>query len=63
MTLDFELVRHVAKLEAPLVYLATNLNVISTIAEVTFYGRDQVGNEVNVTGHILINFANYGDPS
>ena len=63
LTLDFELVRHVAKLEAPLVYLATNLNVISTIAEVTFYGRDQVGNEVNVTGHILINFANHGDPS
>jgi hypothetical protein len=63
LTLDFEIVRHVAKLEAPLVYLATNLNVISTIAEVTFYGRDQVGNEVNVTGHILINFANHGDPS
>jgi hypothetical protein len=63
LTLDFELVRHIAKLEAPLVYLAANLNVISTIAEVTFYGRDQVGNEVNVTGHILINFANHGDPS
>jgi hypothetical protein len=63
LSLDFELVRHVAKLEAPLVYLATNLNVISTIAEVTFYGRDQVGNEVRVTGSILINFANHGDPS
>ena len=63
LTLDFEIVRHIAKLEAPLVYLATNLNVISTIAEVTFYGRDQVGNEVQVTGSILINFANHGDPS
>jgi hypothetical protein len=63
LTLDFELVRHVAKLEAPLVYLATNLNVISTIAEVTFYGRDQVGNEVTVTGTILIQFGNFGDPS
>jgi hypothetical protein len=63
LTLDFELVRHIAKLEAPLVYLATNLNVISSIAEVTFYGRDQVGNEVNVTGTILVNFANHGDPS
>ena len=63
LTLDFELVRHIAKLEAPLVYLATNLNVISTIAEVTFYGRDQVGNEVQVSGSILVNFANHGDPS
>jgi hypothetical protein len=63
LTLDFEIVRHIAKAEAPLVYLATNLNVISTIAEVTFYGRDQVGNEVQVSGNILINFANHGDPS
>jgi hypothetical protein len=63
LTLDFELVRHIAKVEAPLVYLAQNLNVISTIAEVTFYGRDQVGNEVNVSGQILISFANHGDPS
>ena len=63
LTLDFELVRHIAKLESPLVYLAENLNVISTIAEITFYGRDQVGNEVNVTGQMLINFANHGDPS
>ena len=61
LTLDFEIVRHIAKAEAPLVYLTTNLNVISTIAEVTFYGRDQVGNEVQVSGNILINFANHGD--
>jgi hypothetical protein len=63
LTLDFEIVRHIAKVEAPLVFLAENLNVLSTIAEVTFYGRDQVGNEVNVTGQILISFANHGDPS
>jgi hypothetical protein len=63
LVLDFEIVRHIAKLELPLVSLATNLNVISTIADVTFFGRDQVGNEVNVTGSILINFANHGDPS
>jgi hypothetical protein len=63
LTLDFELVRHIAKLEAPLVYLATNLSVISAITDVTFYGRDQVGNEVTVTGQILIQFANHGDPS
>lgn len=63
LILDFELVRHIAKAEAPLVYLTSNLNVISTIADVSFYGRDQVGNEVSVTGQILINFANHGDPS
>jgi len=63
LTIDFELVRHIAKLELPLVSLATNLNVISTITDVTFYGRDQVGNEVSVTGSMLINFANHGDPS
>jgi hypothetical protein len=61
LTLTFVLLRNVAKLETPLVQLASNLNVLSTIAEVTFYGRDQAGNEVNVTGTISIEFANYGD--
>ena len=37
-------------------------NVISTIAEVTFYGRDQAGNEVSVTGSISVNFSDFGDP-
>ena len=32
-------------------------------ADVTFYGADQAGNPVQVTGSIGINFANYGDPS
>jgi hypothetical protein len=63
LTIDFELVRHIAKLEPPLVYLASNLNVIGAITEVTFYGRDQVGNELTVTGQILIEFANHGDPA
>src|SRR4029079_2176501 len=36
----FELVRHVAKSEAPLGSLANNFTVISTVAEITFYGRD-----------------------
>ena len=47
-TIPFELVRHVAKLEAPLEALTRNLVIISTIAEVTFYGRDQTGREVSV---------------
>jgi len=59
----FEIVRHVAKDEAPLRALRTSGNVISTIAEVTFYGRDQAGNEVQASGSILIDFGNFGDPS
>ena len=57
----FEIVRHVAKEESPLVELKTSGVVIATIADVTFYGRDQVGNDINVTGSILIEFANFGD--
>jgi hypothetical protein len=59
------LVRAQAKAEAPLAALAApaggNL-VISTIAHVTFYGKDQAGRAVSVTGSIGVNFANYGDP-
>lgn len=63
-TLSFVLVRAQAKLEAPLKALAGGGGslVISTIAEVTFYGRDQAGNEVSVTGKISVNFADWGDP-
>lgn len=60
-TSGFELVRHVAKNEAPLVQLRYNTSIITTIADVTFYGRDQVGNEVVVTGSIQIDFGNFGD--
>ncbi|MGE0703540.1 MAG: hypothetical protein AB7F99_09055 [Vicinamibacterales bacterium] len=58
--IGFELVRHVAKEESPLVQLISNPNIISTIAEVTFFGRDQVGNEISVTGFISVNFGNFG---
>jgi hypothetical protein len=62
-TIGFELVRHIAKEQAPLQALARNFNVIiSTIAEVTFYGRDQTGHEVAVTAQMLINFGDFGDP-
>ena len=63
LTLDFELVRHIAKEEAPLAPLASNPTIISTITEISFFGRDQVGNEVTVTGQMLIQFGNFGDPS
>lgn len=61
ITLGFELVRHAAKLEAPLAALITSPTIITTIAEVTFYGQDLVGNEISVTGSIQIDFGNFGD--
>jgi hypothetical protein len=58
------LVRVQAKLEQPLLALR-NLGgavALSTLAEVTFYGRDQAGRDVSVTGHISVNFADWADP-
>jgi hypothetical protein len=61
----FVLVRAQAKLEAPLMALrgAGGAMIISTIGQVTFYGHDQAGNAVSVTGTISINFADWGDPA
>ena len=58
----FTLVRSQAKVEPPLASLEHDLRVLSVIAEITFYGRDQTGREVSVTGNIGIHFANHGDP-
>jgi hypothetical protein len=62
-TASFTIVRHTAKSEAPLAALRGSLVIIATIAEVTFYGRDQTGRDVSVTGTIGIHFGNFGDPS
>jgi hypothetical protein len=59
---DFDLVRHAAKEEAPLIGLVTSPNIITTIADVTFYGRDQAGNTVSASGSISVTFGNFGDP-
>jgi hypothetical protein len=61
LELIFELVRHVTKMESPLSQLSTNPGVITTLAEVTFYGHDQVGNDVTVSGNIQVDFGNFGD--
>jgi hypothetical protein len=62
-TQAFELVRHVAKEEAPLRALRVNTSVtISTIADVTFFGRDQAGNAVSTSGSIGVIFGDFGDP-
>ena len=59
---SFELIRHTAKVEAPLSTLAGSLVIISTIADITFSGRDQAGNEVSVTGSMGILFGDFADP-
>jgi hypothetical protein len=61
LTLGFELVRATAKQEAPLVQLRISPNIITVIADITFYGTDQVGNAVSVTGSIQIDFGNFAD--
>ncbi|HOC18084.1 MAG TPA: hypothetical protein PKK95_07440 [Vicinamibacterales bacterium] len=62
--LSFVLVRAQAKREAPLLALRRmgGAQLISTIAEVTFYGQDQAGNAVKATGQIGVNFADWADP-
>jgi hypothetical protein len=56
----FTLVRNTAKLEAPLLALRNNTVLIQTIARVTFWGRDQAGNEVVATGDIGVTFGDFG---
>jgi hypothetical protein len=64
----FVLVRVQSKLEAPLSTLACDPLcgggglVISTLADVTFWGRDQTGTEVMVKGTISVNFSDWADP-
>ena len=63
LTLSFELVRHVAKLESPLAQLRSNGGLIYTIADITFFGKDRVGNEIQATGSISVDFGNFADTS
>jgi len=60
-TVGFDLVRHQAKEETPLIQLLANNRIITGLAKVTFWGRDQAGNEVKVEGNIQINFGDFGD--
>lgn len=57
----FEIVRHVAKEESPLVQLVTNQDVISAVADVTLYGQDLVGNAVSAKASMSVNFGNFAD--
>ena len=60
---SFILVRVQSKEEAPLRalrFLGGSV-AISTIAQITFYGTDQTGRDVSVTGNINVNFADWAD--
>ena len=60
-SVTFTIVRIQAKEEAPLKALANSggANAITAIARVTFYGHDQNGREVSVTGNIAITFSDW----
>jgi hypothetical protein len=60
-SVSFTLVRVQSKTEAPLAALANNFQVISMIAEVTFYGHDQNGRAASVSGRINVDFSDWGD--
>lgn len=58
----FTLVRTQSKEEAPLRALRNGGPPITTVAEVTFFGHDQNGRDVTVSGRLEVSFANWGDP-
>ena len=64
VTQGFELIRHVAKMEAPLAALGLPGNpvTISTMADITFFGHDLAGNELSASGSLGIQFGNFADP-
>jgi hypothetical protein len=64
-TVSFDLVRHQLKVEPPLRNLVNGggPRFISTIAEITFWGRDQTGNEVMAVGMLNVNFGDWADPN
>ena len=64
VSVGFEFVRHQAKLEQPLRSLANfgGRLFIATIAQVTFYGTDLAGNNIQATGTMNVSFSDYADP-
>lgn len=65
----FIVVRHQAKLEPPLVQLKQVTSdgggggglILSTIAQIEFFGHDNAGRSVKVTGYLNVVFANFGN--
>ena len=59
----FDAVRHVSKSEPPLRQLifGGGVRFINTVAQVTFFGRDQNGNEVTASGMMDVIFGDFAD--
>jgi hypothetical protein len=58
----FILVRHQAKGESPLREISQNQSLtLSVIAQVDFYGADNAGRTVQVTGYVNITFADFAN--
>jgi len=64
-SVSFEIVRHQSKEESPLRQMAGlgGASIISTVAEITIYGRDQNGNEVSATAFLDVHFGDFADPT
>lgn len=65
--ISFIIVRHVAKLEPPLIDLANSTLeggdelVMQVTARIDFYGHDMINHKVKATGYLTIFFANFAD--
>lgn len=59
---EFTVVRTIAKREAPLLALTNSRVILSTIAEITFFGRDQTGRAVTATARGSVDFGNFTNP-
>ena len=62
VSVSFQVVNNQAKLEAPLAALAISSTIVTTIAEITFYGHDQTGRAVSTTANLAVYFGNFADP-
>jgi hypothetical protein len=58
-TLGFELVRLQAKISAPLIGVLGTGGILGVVADVTFFGKDQVGTDISVMGSIQIQFSDW----
>jgi hypothetical protein len=61
VTMGFELVRVQAKEAPPLSLLAGGGPKLAVVADLTFFGKDQVGNDISATGSIQIEFGDWAD--
>jgi hypothetical protein len=63
-TVNIEVVRRQAKLEPPLLQLASpsgGSTIFTAFAQITLHGRTDIGQTVTATGTLQIDFADFGD--